>query len=210
MKAFRIGRKPAGIWANRTPPIRGGKFGNYVDEPEVSDEKNPIVDAPINGCLNVPVIGRPISPALEEKTIETCGNGTALCTKRATPRGSPSRREKAEFNEKADGGLDNHRGRAGLTPDQYAQWAVDQAKHCDAEGFPSLDTEVQEEVARKYRALHQRVHDEGLYDCRYLEYGKEMCRYSALFALFLYTLRAEWYMTSAACLGLFWVCSILL
>lgn len=79
----------------------------------------------------------------------------------------------------------------------------------EAQNYPSLDPKVQEEIARKYQLLHERVQDAGLYECPYIEYGKEMMRYSTLFTLFLVALRYEWYMTSAVFLGLFWVCHLL-
>lgn len=77
-----------------------------------------------------------------------------------------------------------------------------------AEGLrdnPSLDPETQRAITREYRALHEKVKDMGLYQCRYQEYGKELIRYSLLFGAFLYLLRAEWYLTSAIFLGMFWV-----
>ena len=72
---------------------------------------------------------------------------------------------------------------------------------------PSVDSETQRAIALEYRALHQQVKDQGLYACRFSEYGKECIRYSLLFASFLYLLNIGWYLTSAIALGLFWVCS---
>jgi delta8-fatty-acid desaturase len=60
----------------------------------------------------------------------------------------------------------------------------------------------------EYRALHQQIKDEGLYQCRYSEYGKECIRYAAFFGAFLYLLHIQWYMSSAVMLGVFWVCLI--
>ncbi|KAH7313486.1 fatty acid desaturase-domain-containing protein [Stachybotrys elegans] len=74
----------------------------------------------------------------------------------------------------------------------------------DTKTFPSVDPAVQEDITRKYRALHQRIRDEGLYRCRYVEYGKEMVRYVALFAAFAYALSRGHYLVSAVFLGLFW------
>ena len=65
---------------------------------------------------------------------------------------------------------------------------------------------MQQAIAEKYSALHDRIADEGLYACPYLEYGKEMVRYLSLFGLFVYFLTKAWYITSALFLGLFWVC----
>jgi delta8-fatty-acid desaturase len=71
---------------------------------------------------------------------------------------------------------------------------------------PSVDPETQRAIALEYRALHQQIKDEGLYQCRYSEYGKECIRYAAFFGAFLYLLKIEWYMSSAVMLGVFWVC----
>lgn len=76
----------------------------------------------------------------------------------------------------------------------------------DLEDYPSLEPAVQLDIARKYRVMHQKVHDMGYYNCHYVEYAKEIARYLTLFTLSMVTLRYEWYMISAAFLGLFWVC----
>ena len=73
--------------------------------------------------------------------------------------------------------------------------------------YPSLDTDTQQSINQKFRALHQRVKDEGYYYCNLSEYAKESSRYALLFMCFLVTLRTGWYLTSAGFLGLFWVCS---
>jgi delta8-fatty-acid desaturase len=62
---------------------------------------------------------------------------------------------------------------------------------------------------QEYRALHQKFKDQGLYKCNYSAYGWECLRYGTLFALFMYTLSAKWYLTSAVFLGMFWVRSSL-
>ncbi|KAI1505171.1 fatty acid desaturase-domain-containing protein [Biscogniauxia marginata] len=91
-----------------------------------------------------------------------------------------------------------------LSAAEFTDLAVQQDAEQDRLGYPSLDPAVQQDIARRYRALHQRVHDEGLYDCPYVEYGKEMIRYTALFTGFAVFLHYGWYMTSASFLGLFW------
>jgi len=90
------------------------------------------------------------------------------------------------------------------------QFAMEQEEREIEEGVrdnPSLDVETQNAIIMNYRALHQQIKDEGLYQCRYSEYGKESIRYGLLFAGFAVFLYMRWYMTSAVFLGLFWVCS---
>lgn len=88
----------------------------------------------------------------------------------------------------------------------YADAAMQQEIDQATRDYPSLEADVQEQITHKFRALHQRVRDEGYYDCPLIEYGKEICRYSLLFTGFFVALHYGWYMTSAAFLGLFWVC----
>ncbi len=90
------------------------------------------------------------------------------------------------------------------------QFADDLEAKEQAEGRrdnPSLDPEVQAAIQRDYRALHEQIKAEGLYQCRYSEYAKESVRYGMLFAAFAGFLYCKWYLTSAIFLGLFWVCS---
>ena len=89
--------------------------------------------------------------------------------------------------------------------DIYTSVAVQKEIDDDTRNYPSLDLKTQRNITLKYQALHQRVKDEGFYDCRYTEYGKEFIRYALLFAIFFTALRYEWYLTAAAFLGLFWV-----
>ncbi|KAK6216901.1 fatty acid desaturase [Colletotrichum tabaci] len=97
----------------------------------------------------------------------------------------------------------SHRSR--MTAAEYTDWSIQQNLQRDLDAYSSLDPAVQQDIQAKYRLLHERVKDAGLFDCPYSEYGKETCRYSMLFASFLVALNFEWYMTSACFLGLFWM-----
>lgn len=74
----------------------------------------------------------------------------------------------------------------------------------DIETFPSLDAATQAEIIVKYRALDQRIRDEGLYNCNYKAYAIESCRYTALAVTSYLLFRAGWYALSGAFLGMFW------
>ncbi|UDD64292.1 hypothetical protein AFCA_011531 [Aspergillus flavus] len=74
----------------------------------------------------------------------------------------------------------------------------------DVTKYPSLDTESQESIKKKYRALDQRIRDEGLYNCNYFSYFIECCRYTLFAALSYIFLRSGWYATSGFFLGCFW------
>ncbi|KAI5358782.1 Putative cytochrome b5-like heme/steroid binding domain, fatty acid desaturase [Septoria linicola] len=116
-------------------------------------------------------------------------------------------------NEKEEGERAlKHKGRLALSEASsldvsectYTANTVQAEIDADIAKYPSLDAATQREITNKFRMLHQRVHDEGFYDCRFIEYGKEMLRYASLFALFVFFLRREWFFTSACFLGLFW------
>src|SRR5690606_26161093 len=67
----------------------------------------------------------------------------------------------------------------------------------DLEKYPAQDEATQAAIVAKYRALHQRIRDEGLYQCNYWAYAVECCRYVSLFALMLVCIRYGWYTTGA-------------
>lgn len=160
MKAFRIGRKPPGIWTNKTPPIRGGIYQKQA------------------------------TPTPPSTTAAAPADTTKLPSSALEPQSlwEPSATGKIFAGDAA----------------AYTNWAEQQEIGRDNSDYPSLDPQVQQDIARKYSALHQRIHDEGYYNCPYLEYGKEMARYTTLFAASMVALWHEWYMTSAFFLGLFW------
>ncbi|SMR51701.1 unnamed protein product [Zymoseptoria tritici ST99CH_3D1] len=91
-----------------------------------------------------------------------------------------------------------------MTPGTYTTNEIEKEIAADVAKYPSLDAATQRNITLRFRALHQRVLDEGYYDCRYIEYGKEMARYCTLFALFIFFLKMEYYTVSACFLGLWW------
>ncbi|PLB40938.1 fatty acid desaturase [Aspergillus candidus] len=74
----------------------------------------------------------------------------------------------------------------------------------DTAKYPSLDTDSQENIKRKYRELDQRIRDEGLYQCNYFSYFIECCRYTLFAGLAYMFLRMGWWGTSGFFLGCFW------
>lgn len=178
MKAYRIGRKQ-GSWVNRTPPIRGGVFRLDAQEIDLSDSSTSS-DTDDNTSLDDAVSSASSSPSVDVK------DGGEGLRQRAVVKTADSRKRTATL--------------------RVANAGVAREIQNDLETYPSLDTRVQDEIARKYQLLHQRIHDEGLYQCPYVEYGKEMMRYTTLFTLFGVLFYNQWYITSAVFLGLFWVC----
>lgn len=202
MKAYRIGRKPAGLWFNRTPPIRGGIFHKQAkldpDAGSLSDtEEDSIGEDGTSSSitsLDCSCVG----------TVHVCGEageaGEPCLRKRCPPQDQSINEKAACVDEEA-----LHRVCPSLTRTQFSDLNIQQNADLDAQSYPSLDPTVQEDIVQKYRELHQKVLDQGLYNCPYIDYGKEMARYSALFLLFAVFLTKGWYLTSSVFLGLFWV-----
>ncbi|KFY49118.1 hypothetical protein V495_00706 [Pseudogymnoascus sp. VKM F-4514 (FW-929)] len=193
MDSFRIGYID-GPWVNFEPPISGGIFRPYEGE------------ASMRKCA---------------KTITTefyPSNTTALpakdgkCNKKAAQiqYDVPSEvnpplsniQDKMDVNQLVTGTLDKFP--RSCTQVEFMDLAEQLEIDSDIGRFPSVDPATQRTIINKYRALHQKVEENGHYECRYLEYGKECVRYLSIFALCMTALKYEWYMTSAMLLGLFW------
>ncbi|KAK4175803.1 putative fatty acid desaturase [Triangularia setosa] len=196
MKAFRIGRKPPGIWTNSTPPIRGGV---YVKEPEGTPAAE--VTIPTDVSDDSSVLETSISDLSEVQSTSTsltsddgCGEDPEVTIERVGEPGGESfrfRSAKKIYVGKKD-------------PLAFTTWAEKQDEARDILEYPSVDPAVQQDIVKRYRELHEKVYELNLYDCPYLEYGKEMCRYTTLFVVSMTALYHQWYLTSAFFLGLFW------
>ncbi|KIY63396.1 delta 8-sphingoloid desaturase protein [Cylindrobasidium torrendii FP15055 ss-10] len=69
----------------------------------------------------------------------------------------------------------------------------------------ALDLQEQARLSERWKELHSRIEDLGLYQCRYISgFGPEFVRYSILAFTSWYTFQHGWLMTSAVFLGLFW------
>ena len=218
MAVFRIGRiQPP--WINLTPPIRGGVFRKYQDEEESissrSDDEEPPLASDL-ASVNSSTTSLELSVDDELKSYNEplirSSSKTIECDGYGSDNGCEINQRRA-FQAKADAfelyselkGLTGRPLLQDQTRDAFTTQTMQDEINRDLESYPSLDSATQQNITKKYQALHQRIKDEGYYDCRYMEYGKEFVRYSFLFALFLVSLRAEWYMTSAVFLALFWV-----
>ncbi|WPH02344.1 fatty acid desaturase [Acrodontium crateriforme] len=182
IKRFRIGRIE-GQWDNFIPPIQGGIFRKH--ESQQNEEEEASASTTNETCLSVDSEG-PVERNVSKKSgLQPSGRSSCV----DNPKGS----SQAMRGWKLE-----------VTPESYTAFAIKEALDADIAKYPSLDTATQREITLKFRALHQRVHDGGYYDCPYHEYAKEMIRYSVLFAAFILTLKLGWYITSAVFLGVFW------
>lgn len=194
IKRYRIGRI-VGQWKNMTPPIQGGVY--EVRKEEVA---NIIVDdASVVSDEEGQDSGIECDTASETSSIDLSAK---LAPYKRLPYGQENVIERVD--SAVDVAYKEHTPERLRTPAEYVASTVQEEIDADLAKYPSLDFDTQREIAVKFQALHQRIRDEGYYQCRYIEYGKEMVRYSALFALFVFTLKKEWYFVSACFLGLFW------
>lgn len=176
MNRYRIGRV-TGPWINFTPPIRGGKFS-----PKAHNGSSNALETP---SVHAEALSKFFHGEDSTSESEDSSSPTSPCTTLPKP------------------GVEVLQ----LPPDEPNNAkVVKQALEDDIAQYPSLDATTQQAIVQKYRELHDRVKKEGFYECRYREYVKELVQYVSIFAVFIVALRAEWYMTSAALLGLFWVC----
>ena len=219
MKAFRIGRitEP---WTNLIPPIRGGVYLKIAEYPELPDDADDTASLSDDDALSVP------------HSVFSSSYNSSTTSLSALSRITSNLDDAQEVSYKIseadsvdsfplDHGLRLRSSKSCsealpeepallaaahlTTPNAYTSRMIQQDIDKDVFEYPSVDEITQRAVTQKYKALHQRVKDEGFYDCRYIEYGKEICRYSLLMTLCLVSLRYEWYVTSACFLGAFWV-----
>ncbi|EEH50421.2 uncharacterized protein PADG_06500 [Paracoccidioides brasiliensis Pb18] len=179
MDSFQIGRYE-GRWLNFLPPIQGGKFLPY------HGKESDICEAPRED-LSEPDITEPPSPIFEPV------EGISRLRGPASSISSVSSNSPIELP-------DPKRDSRPLFLDARTQQeiVIDLAK------YPPLDTKTQDFIVEKYRALHEQVKAEGLYNCNYFAYLIELSRCTLLGALSLYFLFRGWYATSGLFLGLMW------
>ncbi|KAI4597989.1 hypothetical protein KJ359_003797 [Pestalotiopsis sp. 9143b] len=204
MKAYRIGRKPNGPWINMTPPIRGGVYTKQETvavgiEDDVSDSST---DADADGYAETTDDDQ---SALSDRTSLTseCSSVDGDAKADATQHTITQRRVVG----RADGRSDNKGTTSALPAMTKAEWTQECMQgdiDRSVSEYPSLNPLVQADIVQKYRELHEKIRNAGLYECPYLDYGKEMARYTTLFVSSMVALHYEWYMTSAVFLGVFW------
>ena len=205
MNKYRIGRI-AGPWVNFTPPIRGGIYGDNTEAAQYKPDDEDGDDT--SSCW---------SSSLESLNSSTTSldSITDGDVSRSDMVGSRPKKGLDQYSSSVPqdratelihhSSITQRNDHRRLSPKDYTSYVVQKGIDDDVRDNPSLDAETQRAITLKYQILHQRVKDEGFYDCNYLEYGKELLRYALLFSLFLTFLRAGWYLTSACFLGLFWV-----
>lgn len=189
MDSFRIGYID-GPWVNFEPPISGGVFRAYEGE------------------ANMRKCAKTITTTHCPSKTTALPGADGVCNKKASPPATQENlvlsniQDKLDVNELVTSTLDKFP--RSCTQVEFMDLAEQLEIDSDIGRFPSVDPATQRTIINRYRQLHQKVADDGHYECRYLEYGKESVRYLTLFVLSMTALKYEWYMTSAMLLGLFW------
>lgn len=169
-------------WENKVPPIRGGVFRD-PDEKTFSDSDTDLSDA-------------------STMCAESTGSEYESDVDSLTLRGKVTNDQDGKHSQ---ANRSTPMSKSDIAVEAYIRKTIQSEIDDDMADYPSLDPDTQRIIEAKYRALHQRVKDEGFYQCHYGEYAKELTRYLSIFAMFLTALYHGWYCTSAALLGLFWV-----
>lgn len=181
MLRYRIGRIE-GSWKNFLPPIQGGVYRTRAQMDAQDDETDSAHEVDTASSSD----SRSPSPVFD-----TADGQGARRRAKAQPGAAEASQPASPPAAEVDGMtfLDN------ITREKIT---------LDLDKYPAQDQATQANIVSKYRELHQRIRDEGLYDCNYWAYGVECARYVLLFTLTLVFLRYEWYMSSALSLGFMW------
>ncbi|XWW99925.1 hypothetical protein V2A60_007939 [Cordyceps javanica] len=178
MQRYRIGRIRS-PWANFRPPIQGGVFrpGSEIEESRDG------LSSPKGSSSSVS--SRPPSPVFD--------TDASFVTHRRTSHGG--RRSSVSSHSTADADTDGMSYLDALTREHIT---------LDLEKYPQPDSATQAHVVAKYRALYQRLIDEGYMVTSKSAYAMECCRYLSLFCGCLVFLKYCQYALSGLCLGLMW------
>ncbi|MCJ1289202.1 hypothetical protein MMC34_000734 [Xylographa carneopallida] len=186
MSSFRIGRIQ-GQWKNFLPPIQGGQFRSN-DEMDKFEDVEIVEAASPSERSSIP--GSPVfdysemsDDSFRQRRGERHENGYS-----------------SSISSVSSIDLDPQDTNKMSYMDAYTQHEID----LDIDKYPSLDADTQTDIVQKYRALHDRIRNEGLFECSYRSYFIELCRYTLLFSTFLFLLHHSYYLTSSLFLGAFW------
>ena len=181
---FQIG-KIAGRWINFLPPIQGGIFRTEIDQVNLKDTDN--FDASSSGSNSPP----------ESPLFEPVYN--------LSHRRGPNTSEVHEVSSCSSlSSIEELGNEVGKRKPSHLDVYTHEVIILELAKYPSLDSRTQDEIVSRYRLLNDRIRAEGLYQCNYSSYLRELCRYFILFGMCLLCLHWGWYGTSGLFLGFFW------
>ncbi|GJN71610.1 fatty acid desaturase [Purpureocillium lilacinum] len=188
MARYRIGRVE-GTWENFLAPIQGGVFRPQrsmedADADTADDGHGQAVD---NGKEHESSTqgSRSPSPVFDV-------DGQAL-RHRAT--GSSRRPSSTSSHSTVETEMDGMSYLDSITREHIS---------LDLDKYPAPDPETQARILARYRELHQKVVDVGLYKCDNMAYAVDCCRYVGFFVSMLICLRYGQYALGGLFLGFMW------
>ncbi|PFH63028.1 hypothetical protein XA68_10069 [Ophiocordyceps unilateralis] len=183
MLRYRIGTVD-GVWKNFTPPVQGGTFRTLAETGSSSSSSSSSVADSAKGEMNSISTSRSPSPVFDV-------DGHWLRRRHVDQHESPS-----PLSHSSDPDLDD-----GLS---YLDSITRQHIVLDLDKYPAIDPETQSQILVKYRDLHRRVHEMGLYRCDATAYACDCARYVAFFLMTLVCLRIGQYALGGIFLGFMW------
>ncbi|KAF1820669.1 fatty acid/sphingolipid desaturase [Dissoconium aciculare CBS 342.82] len=187
MLRYQIG-KVDGQWIDYLPPIQGGKFRQDNGEPAQSN--TPAAESDDESTLT--------ESSQESSPLFEPAHGSTMRRRF----GSSSALSESSSTSVESLALDGSEEK--VIPKSAADERTQRELQHDLETFPKLDSATQGRIIQLYQQLDQRLRDEGLYDCNYKAYAREIARYTALAIVSLFCLRQGWYVASATFLGALW------
>ncbi|KAM5352129.1 hypothetical protein ACJ41O_004852 [Fusarium nematophilum] len=181
MLRYRIGRIE-GPWMNFVPPIQGGVYRTRAEIEQAASDPECSKDI----ALSTPSSRVP-SPVFDDDGVRHRAGDRAKNGARALSVSSASTVEETEMD--------------GMS---YLDTITREHITLELDKYPAPDEVTQAKVIAKYRQLHQRIYDAGLYKCNYWAYGKECCRYLGLFTSSMVCLHFKYYALSAFLMGALW------
>lgn len=224
MMRYRVGRIN-GPWKNFVPPIRGGHFRTRAqideqpgDEAEAEDEDekkgmkrtkdvdlsspssrapSPVFDVDVDVNVNV--------NASANANAKSITGGTQVPTRRHTDR-ETTRSSSVSSQSTVDAHTNAHAHDAHVELDgpAYLDSITREKISLDLDQYPAVDEATQAHIVNKYRQLHERVTQAGLYDCDYTAYAIEGASHVALFVVTLALVSYGQYALGGLCLGFMW------
>lgn len=192
MQKYCIG-KIEGQWTDFVPPIQGGEFRTEEQQRATSssvveeqDEEDETQDSSASSQTSSPLFEASYHDQsnIRRRRGSCAGASESSATSLDTLAiGEPAIHDKREYP---------------------AEERTRQERDHDLATYPSLDQKTQATIIHKYKELDEKLKAAGLYSCNYTAYAIETTRYTLLACLAYYFLQKQWYILSAAFLGMLW------
>jgi delta8-fatty-acid desaturase len=179
MMRFQVGRIE-GTWKNFVPPVQGGVFRPLSGVGEQSEEEPHTITTTPDDSSGA---SRSPSPVFDR-------DHQGVRHRPSTTRSSSTDSESVDFAE--------------LDEATYLDSVTREKIRLDFESYPPTDEDTQAAIVEKYWELHEKIKQQGLFDCDYNAYAVECCRYAMLLALSMFFVANGYVVLGAFALGCLW------